>query len=116
MQALVMKLKSVIGYADPMILPLSRQISSSEAFGMNVQKHPDSEELTAEQSPSTSSKNCLGSFSLKEESTNRHLTLVHVNGNILTVSVTATCHLSSLSSLLQWFYLKREGNLTSDGI
>ena len=107
MQLLVMKLKSVIGEAEPIILPLSKQISFSEAFRMNVQKHPASEELTAEESMLISARNCLGSFNLKEESTRRHFTLVPVKGNILTVSATVTCHFSLLSVFSRG--LTREG-------
>ena len=72
---------------------------------MNVQKQPASEELTAEQSPSNSAMNCLGSLSREDEFTRWHLTFVPVKGNIVTASATATCHvllLSVFSRSLTW--------------
>ena len=62
------KIEAVIGEAEPITLPLLKQISFSEAFWMKVKKQPTSEELTVGHSPSISAINCLGSF----------LSLIHI--------------------------------------
>ena len=89
---LVRKLKCVMGCAVSMIWPRWSLISSSDAFGMYVQKHPDSVELTVEHNPFISARNCLDSLNLFSFLTNRHLTFVPVKGSIWVASVMATCH------------------------